>query len=206
MTPIPFSIVEKKTGRVLSCGTTMHVEGFDDEPDRYVIQEQAPSNCYRDVDAGSWVQISDQPDENHVFDWTAHAWIDPRTLEEKRQALLAKVAAHRWSVETAGVTLANGVRVLTGRVHRDAITSMLLTAERAATEKIDFKAASGWVRLGYAELEALARVVACHVQACFSAEKAHHDAIACLATEAEIAAYQANAGWPSTDLPATEST
>ena len=42
----------------------------------------------------------------------------------------------------------------------------------------------------------IAAAIALHVQACFSAERAHHEAIAA-ASDADLYGYDINTGWPS---------
>lgn len=120
------------------------------------------------------------------------------------QKLKANVTAFRWEVETGGITLATGVRVATGIDDQNRITSVVANAERAGLEEVDFKAAEGWAKVTLAELQALATAVALHVQACFSAERAHHEAIDALALIADpqerqdaLDAYDESQGWPS---------
>ena len=125
---------------------------------------------------------------------------EPSTFEEKRRALVARATAKRWAVETGGLTLPDGSRVLTAKADQDRITSVLFNAVDAGIESIDFKAESGWVRLDVEALRQMATQIARHVQACFSAERAHHQAIATLETEAQFNAYDGTDGWPSTDL------
>lgn len=121
------------------------------------------------------------------------------TTDEKRSALLAAVTARRWEVETGGITLPSGIRVLTGKADQNRITSVLVNAQAAGIEVVDFKADSGWARLSIAEITAIACAIGRHVQACFSAERAHHEAIAQL-DAVGIDAYDLSAGWPVTNF------
>ena len=120
------------------------------------------------------------------------------------QKLKSIVTAFRWEVETGGITLAAGVRVATGIDDQNRITSVVANAERAGLEEVDFKAAEGWAKVTLAELQAIATAVALHVQACFSAERTHHEAIDALALiadpqerQAALDAYDESQGWPS---------
>lgn len=61
---------------------------------------------------------------------------------------------------------------------------------------MDFKAQSGWVQLTAAELQVIALAISVHVQACFTAERVHHEAIEHLQTQADVDAYDVLAGWP----------
>jgi hypothetical protein len=89
------------------------------------------------------------------------------------------------------------VRVLTGKSDQDRVTSVVVNAQLAGIESVDFKADSGWVTVSIDDLKAIARAIALHVQACFTAERAHHEAVAALATMAEARAYDLAAGWPN---------
>lgn len=40
----------------------------------------------------------------------------------------------------------------------------------------------------------------CTLQACFSAERAHHEAIGAIASIEALQAYDVTAGWPATDF------
>lgn len=113
------------------------------------------------------------------------------------------VTNHRWIVETGGLTLPAGVQVATGLDDQNRITTVVANARMAGLESVKFKAASGWITLSVAELEGVAAAVARHVQACFSAECEHHqaiDAIALIPGQAErqtaLESYDVSKGWP----------
>lgn len=126
------------------------------------------------------------------------------TVESVKDAITQK----RWQIETGGITLPTGVRVATGIDDQNRITSVIANARLAALEIVSFKAASGWVTLTLAELEGVAAAIAMHVQQCFSAERAHHEAIDALqllpaddqALQQALEAYNLEQGWPTTDL------
>lgn len=124
------------------------------------------------------------------------------TIEALKDAITQK----RWEVETGGITLTTGVRVATGIDDQNRITSVVANAERAGLEQVDFKAADGWAKVTLAELQAIATAVALHVQACFSAERAHHEAIDALvaqhqgdaqALQAALDGYDESQCWPA---------
>ena len=123
--------------------------------------------------------------------------------------LKSAITQKRWEVETGGITLPTGVRVATGIDDQNRITSVIANARLAALETVSFKAASGWVTLTLAELDGVAAAIAMHVQQCFSAERAHHEAIDALellhaddadALQQALEAYNLEQGWPTTDL------
>lgn len=119
------------------------------------------------------------------------------TLQALQAELKARAAAMRWRVEAAGITVA-GVRVDTAIADQNRITSVAANAALAGVQAVDFKAASGWVSLGLPELQTIAAAIALHVQACYSAERAHCDAIDALQTLAAAQAYDIGSGWPGT--------
>lgn len=127
------------------------------------------------------------------------------TVESVKDAITNK----RWEAETGGIALPTGVRVATGIDDQNRITSVVANAERAGVAEVDFKAGSGWVRVTVAELQSIAAAIALHVQACFSAERAHHEAIDSLeathagnqeALQQALQAYDIEQGWPSAVL------
>lgn len=125
------------------------------------------------------------------------------TIEELRQAKMDAVTAKRWDVMTGGLVLPNGVAVGTEIDDQNRITSVVANAELAGltdADTVDFKATSGWVSLTIGEIKSLAGVIGQFVQACFSSERSHHDAIALLEEAEDIDAYDVDQGWPDTDL------
>lgn len=113
------------------------------------------------------------------------------TLDQAKLALHETVTAMRWEKETAGITV-NGVRVLTGIEDQNRIASVLAVGPAS----VDFKAANGWVTLTLAQLQQIADAIGAHVQACFTAERAHHEAIDALTDMAAAQAYDVTTGWP----------
>ena len=137
------------------------------------------------------------PPPSPTAQWIAGGWREPEapTLEALKAQLKGKAAALRWAHETGGITV-NGVRILTGIEDQNRIASVLAAAQVAALTSVDFKAASGWVTLTLPELQGIAAAITAHVQACFTAERAHHEAIDALESVAAALAYDLTAGWP----------
>ena len=116
--------------------------------------------------------------------------------DQVRASLLQAVSAKRWAVETGGLTLPGGATVGTTIDDQNRITSVIANAQLAGVVSVNFKAQSGWVTLSLEHMRGIAAAIALHVQACFSAERAHHEAIAA-ASDAELYGYDINAGWPA---------
>ena len=113
------------------------------------------------------------------------------------------VTRYRWTIETGGITLPGGVKVATALDDQNRISGVVSNARLAGIEEVSFKAATGWVTLSLAEVEGIAAAMARHVQACFSAERAHHEAIDYLAQiedaeerQAALDDYDVSQGWP----------
>lgn len=119
----------------------------------------------------------------------------PRTLDEIKLDLVTAATAQRWARETGGVEL-GGVRVGTTLDDQNRISGVLSAIALGGLEAVDFKAASGWVRLTAAQLQGIAQAISGHVQACFSAERAHHEAIAAIDTLEQAGAYDVTQRWP----------
>ena len=120
----------------------------------------------------------------------------PLPAEQVRANLMVAVSAKRWAVETGGLTLPGGATVGTTIDDQNRITSVIANAQLAGVVSVDFKAQSGWVTLSLEHMRGIAAAIALHVQACFSAERAHHEAINA-ASDAELYGYDINAGWPA---------
>ena len=114
------------------------------------------------------------------------------TLDDAKRQLRERASALRWQHETGGIDI-GGVRVLTGTEDQNRIASALI----GAPATLDFKSESGWVTLTLAELQGIAAAIAAHVQACFSTERVHHEAIDLLETREDIDTYDVESGWPS---------
>lgn len=119
-----------------------------------------------------------------------------RDLAAVKEQLRAAATACRWSHETGGLTL-GGVRVATALQDQNRIASVLAAMQVAQVDGVDFKAETGWVYLTAAELQGIAAAVTAHVQACFSAERAHHEAIDALPDPSAALAYDVTEGWPA---------
>lgn len=118
-----------------------------------------------------------------------------KSLAEVKADLLAAVTAERWKRETGGITI-TGVRVGTNLDDQNRLSGVLSAIELGGLESVDFKAQSGWVQLTAPELQGIALAISAHVQSCFTAERAHHEAIEQLQTQADVDAYNVMAGWP----------
>ncbi len=159
-------------------------------------------------DGKGWRAVASAAD---VMEGEHFSEVQPEVVMQRitTAALKDAITQKRWEVETGGLTLPTGVHVATGIDDQNRITSVITNARLANLDTVSFKAASGWVTLTLAELEGVAAAIAMHVQACFNAERAHHEAIDSLeaahadnqeALQQALQAYDLEQGWPTTDL------
>ncbi|SEJ95550.1 MULTISPECIES: DUF4376 domain-containing protein [unclassified Variovorax] len=167
-----FTVYNARTGEIRCTGTQATIEWCHAQagPGESVYLGSAQPGSY--IRNGVPEPLPPKPDEHHVFDWAAHAWRDPRTPDDLRTQLKADLAEQRWNAETSGLALANGLRIKTAREDRAALTEQLASMASSGLERIDFKAADGFVTLTSEQVQAVSRAVADHVQRCFSAERA----------------------------------
>lgn len=127
----------------------------------------------------------------------------PPSLEELRQEKLAAVTAKRWEVMTGGIELLEGIHVGTTVDDQNRITSVVSNASLAGlsdSDEVDFKAASGWVKLSIAEIKSIAGMIGRFVQECYTAERMHHEAIGLLGSSEDIIEYDITGNWPKNIL------
>jgi len=117
------------------------------------------------------------------------------TVDEALTAKLATLAAYRYVQETAGITV-NGAEIKTDLESQAMINGAVAYSTLNPTALIDWKAANGWVQIDKATVTAVGNAVGAHVQACYSNERVHAEAIVELTTVAEIEDYDITAGWP----------
>lgn len=118
------------------------------------------------------------------------------TPAEQRDVLKTAATAQRWLHESGGITV-GGVSVATALDDQNRIASILsFIALNPAAESVNFKSAAGWVTLPVSMIQQIARAIGEHVQACFSAERAHHVAIDALDDE-QLGNYDVAVGWPT---------
>ena len=120
--------------------------------------------------------------------------LGPADAPPRETDLLAYAAAKRWAVQTGGVTV-GGIAIDTSDASRSMIADAVAYVQAAGVPSVEFKAASGWVTLGTAEVVAIGLAVGAHVQQCFAAERAVALAIdgRTITTTAEIDAWP----WPA---------
>lgn len=130
------------------------------------------------------------------------------TIAQLVQRLRKATAAMRWKAETGGIRV-GGTRIATGIEDQNRITTVIANAQMAGVHVLDFKTAEGWVTLTLEQLQGIASAIARHVQACFTAERKHDEAITAIAAHADpsyaraqLLAYDTAAHWPEPNMDA----
>ena len=109
---------------------------------------------------------------------------------------IAELAALRYQHETSGITL-SGMAIETDRQSQALITGAWSFSQLNPAVLVDWKAESGWIQIDAATIAGIAGAVAAHVQACFSAERIHAEAILALETSEAVTGYDLTTGWPA---------
>ena len=125
-----------------------------------------------------------------------------KNLVAAKAGLMEAATTKRWDVMTGGITLPGGMHVGTSIDDQNRITSVVANATLVGLTNeslVDFKSNSGWVQITVGQIKVIAGAIGQFVQACYSAERQHHEAIDLLVTAQELRAYDVNAGWDLTD-------
>ncbi|MFP6364634.1 DUF4376 domain-containing protein [Pseudomonas aeruginosa] len=91
--------------------------------------------------------------------------------------LLIALAAHRFSVETGGLQLKDGLRILTDRESQAQMDSTFSDLKNGFIPDTDWKASNDWKTLDLAAMEPIAKAMAAHRRGCFRGERAVIEAI-----------------------------
>lgn len=121
--------------------------------------------------------------------------IDATLLTELRTFAKAKITQKRKETEVGGLLFPNGVSIKTSKDDQDRILSVIINAERNGIEEIDFKAASGWVKISIFALRQMAKELTFFVQHCFNVEKMNHEVIELLTDPIAIVNYSNDLSW-----------
>jgi len=148
-----------------------------------------------------WVAVPE-----YLRAWVDHAYVvggtdavEPPSMTYLRDQAKARVATRRFRAETGGLTLPGGTKLRTDRESQAMIGNAVALAQLEPEAPVAFKAASGWVTLTGAQMQAVGRAVGAHVRACFAREQAIGALIDAADTMEEVLAIydeQAEAGWP----------
>lgn len=177
--------------------------GVDCEIEVGRIDEVLPQDAVLDEDGNIL-----QPAQIHIpaveGEWLPHTLehipedveIAPYIAPDKTKAqLIDAVAARRYDVETAGITLM-GKQISTTRESQTMLAAAIQSLSLGLIEYTNWKDGNEWVQVDLTTLTPIARAVANHVSNCFTAEMQHCQAINQLTEQSDIDTYDINQGWP----------
>lgn len=118
-----------------------------------------------------------------------------QTLDELKQELLQQLAIHKKQVEYGGIVV-DGVRYETTKADQDRIAAAAVGVSAGLIKSFDFKAADKWITLSADQFMQVATAILGHVQACFSSERVHSEAIDKLKSVDAARAYDITTDWP----------
>lgn len=102
---------------------------------------------------------------------TASYTIIDKAVETIQSDLLASLAAYRFTFEVGGLTLGDGLRVLTDRESQAQLSNAFVTLKHGLIPNTDWKGSNGWQLVGLQEIEPIAQAVAAHGRGCFRGER-----------------------------------
>ena len=149
-----------------------------------------------DYDAGLYTV---EPDGDPFFDGQVYVQkiaTVARPLEVARAEVKRRATAHRWAVETGGISVANYGRVLTSIEDQNRIATAIQGCTSANIQEVDFKGADGWVSITREMLTQISVLIAEHVQLCFTRERELHEAADACTDVSMLAAINIEADWP----------
>lgn len=105
-----------------------------------------------------------------------------------QQVMLTELAQVRLAIETSGLELEGGMRILTDRESQAQLNSAYTTLKYELIPNTDWKAANGWQVVSLGQVEPIARAMAAHVRGCFRGERVVGTTITGATTMAQIEA------------------
>lgn len=128
--------------------------------------------------------------------------IEDVPFEEYQQECIELLEAKRWEEMTKGITVPPGIQVGTTIDDQNRLTTVTANAPLAGLtddSEVDFKALSGFVKVTIGQIKQIVGLIGQHVQACYSAEAAHFNAIQAIDNFDDLISYMENDlnnGWP----------
>lgn len=135
-------------------------------------------------DGGACVVNANEYDEPYRATFTAASQEEAEQIvvDLNREVLTRRLAEHRYTVEAAGITLPDGLQLLTDRENRGQLWDSYESLKHGLIPDTDWKAVNGWQRVDLAQMEVLAKALAAHIRACYRGERTVLTAISEAAT------------------------
>jgi len=149
------------------------------------------------ISAGQFYALPAQPSENHTFDWVAKQWVDPRTLQDHKDAKWEEIKAARTGAIDAPLVTSLGT-FDSGPADRTNITDAVLMAQTLAamgeTVSIEFTRADNTVAtLNAAQMVEVGLTLGAKVQAAYATARTLRAEIEAATTVAQVQ----DVAWPA---------
>jgi hypothetical protein len=165
--------------------TTEEGASYEDQT-RIFIGDADPRTQYHDIANDCPVDKPPQPSTAHIFDYTTKTWIDPRTLQDFKDAQWALIKSARNTAEYAGFVW-GGSAFDSDALSQGRITGAVTMAQMTPTFTIDWTLADNTVRtLTAIQMIGVGVALGAHVEAQFSHGQALRVQIEAAATSAEV--------------------
>lgn len=92
-------------------------------------------------------------------------------ISEIKDNIKQHISKTRKLKEALGVTLPTGTQIATAIEDQNRLTSTLRGMEEAGLQEVDFKSASGWIKLSFTELKQISVIVTLYIEKCFASER-----------------------------------
>ena len=137
---------------------------------------------------GALVEFPEQPSRKHTFDYTTKQWIDPRTLQDLKDAKWKEIKAARSTAEYGGFTW-DVSTFDSDQISQGRITGAVTLAQMNSAFTIGWTLADNTVRtLSAADMILVGQALGMHVAAQFATGQALRVQIEAAATAEEVSA------------------
>lgn len=92
-------------------------------------------------------------------------------VDMNKPEMLSALADYRYEIETSGLELDGGMRLLTDRESQAQLSSTYTDLKYGLIPDTDWKAANGWEVVNLEQMEPIAKALAVHRRACFRGER-----------------------------------
>jgi|GEM_PF-881580 len=181
------------------------VSVFDVDGQSWSVQRDYRGEIYYSTESGEKITIEVigvEPDNTMTLlaplsdhhEWDGENWV--LSLATAKELKLAELASRRYEVEVGGIEV-DGQFIKTDDRTKTLINGAYSTAMAGeVSDTINYKIDHNtWISLTNGQVISIALAISAFVQACFSAEKVHADAIAALENVDAVEAYDITTGW-----------
>lgn len=143
-------VFERSTGKIMQLVTAPDEYLNEFKTDTYdaILTTQDISDDTHRYEDGVFVELPQQPDRHHEFNWTTKQWVDPRTLDDLKMAKWNAAKIHRTQLLDQPLPTRFGTFDATEKARKDITDAVLLVQAMASINSsfsIDFTLANNQV-------------------------------------------------------------